>query len=443
MIIEMKKLSHYIAITILTLLAFGCTKEYEGVFPDSADERVKRELEAFKAQLLAAENGWKGYINTGTGPGFLFFMEFRDDGYVTMISDFNETSGTTVQTTTYTMKGLQQPTLSFDTYAYIHLLADPSGSVNGGVNGQGLISDFEFYLQGSGSDSLRLMGIKNKIPMVLVKATAAEREKFTDGEVGETIVQTDAYFDNNAYPWVQIGNTEVAVELDSATKIFSFLYLNQSDEVVVLGSQFIYTPDGLYLRTPLVLGNSVVQEIHWDSNVDNFYIIVNSQKIYFQEGTEPIIPLARALGFLHEFVIMDESIDGYLEKLPAAFMDIYNEAKAGVFAIEPYKLELIAIYLQFDTEDNVNMYYFVENSTGTYRAAFQYRMVVSSSDKATFTLVSTDANGEVIEPGLRPLLDYFENNTFVLDYVEDADFGTMAGFYPEQTPGANFFGLLE
>jgi hypothetical protein len=140
---------------------------------------------------------------------------------------------------------------------------------------------------------------------------------------------------------------------------------------------------------------------------------------------------------------MDESIDGYLEKLPAAFMDIYNEAKAGVFAIEPYKLELIAIYLQFDAEDNVNMYYFIQNSTGTYRAAFQYKMVVSNSDKATFTLISTDPNGEVIEPGLRPLLDYFENNTFVLDYVEDADFGTMAGFYPEQTPGANFFGLIE
>jgi hypothetical protein len=443
MIIEMKRFSHYIAFIILTLLTYGCTKEYEGVFQDSADERVRREMEAFKTQLLTAENGWKGYIYTGTGPGFLFFMEFRDDGYVTMISDFNESSGTTVQTTTYTMKGLQQPTLSFDTYAYIHLLADPSGSVNGGVNGQGLVSDFEFYLQGTSTDSLRLMGIKNGVPMVLVKATASEREKFTAGEVGETIAETDAYFKGNPFPWVQIGNREVAVELDSASKLFSFLYLDQSDNVIVLSSQFTYTPDGLYLRTPLVLGNSVIQEVHWDNNLNNFYILVNSQKIYFQEGTEPVIPLVRALGFLHEFVIMDESIDGYLEKLPAAFMDIYNEAKAGVFAIEPYKLELIAIYLQFDAEDNVNMYYFIQNSTGTYRAAFQYKMVVSSSDKATFTLVSTDPNGEVIEPGLRPLLDYFENNTFVLDYVEDADFGTMAGFYPEQTPGANFFGLIE
>ena len=79
MIIEMKRLSHYIAIIILTLLVFGCTKEYEGAFQDSADERVKRELEAFKTQLLTAENGWKGYIYTGTGHGFLFFMEFRAD----------------------------------------------------------------------------------------------------------------------------------------------------------------------------------------------------------------------------------------------------------------------------------------------------------------------------------------------------------------------------
>lgn len=439
----MKKVSYYISLLLVAILAIGCAKEYESIFQDSPDERVTRSLEDFKSELLNAENGWKGYIYTGTGPGFMFHFEFRDDGYVTMISDFNETTGTSVQTTTYTMKGLQQPTLSFDTYSYIHLLSDPSGSVNGGENGTGLIADFEFYLEDAGNDSLQLMGIKNNIPMVLVKATAAEREKFVDGEVGETIAQTSDYFINNPYPWVQQGNTELAVELDSATKILSFLYLDANENVIVLSSLFTYTADGLYLRTPLVVGGSAVQEVHWDNNVDNFYIVVNSQKLYFQEGTAPVIPLVHALGFLHQYVVMDESIEGYTEKLPPAFMDIYNDAKAGVLAIEPYQLELIAFILEFDTQDNVNMYFFVRNSTGTYRAGYRYRMNVSNSNKATFTFVSADGNGEVVEPGLEPLLSYFENNTFVLDYLEDSDFGTMAGMYPEESPGAEFFGFLE
>jgi hypothetical protein len=440
----MKKFSNYI-ILLLAIVGIlqGCTKEYETVFQESSDERVQKAIEGYRAELLSAENGWKGYIYTGTGPGFVFYMDFKEDGYVTMISDFNETTGGTVKTSTYAMKGLQQPTLSFDTYTYIHLLADPSNSVNGGENGTGLISDFEFYLESSENDSLRLVGIKNNIPMILVKATASEESKFLNGDLGEKITNTSNYFDENPYPWLQLGNTQLAVVLDSTAKVFSLGYLNQSDDVIALSSLFTYSLNGLYLRTPLTFGNTVIEEILWDNTAKNFYILNNGQKIFFQESDTPVIPLVHALGFLHQYIVMDESIDGYTEKLPPAFVAIYNAAKDGVFNVGDYKLELFAFLLEFDQSNTVNMYYFIRNNTGTYRAGFQYTMNVSNDGKATFSFLNADPNGQVISDGLAPLLNYWKDNTFAMDYHTDVDFGTMAGIYPEQIPDAYFYGLLE
>jgi hypothetical protein len=183
--------------------------------------------------------------------------------------------------------------------------------------------------------------------------------------------------------------------------------------------------------------------LFWDATLKNYYILNGNQKIYLKTSATPVIPLVYALGFLHEFVLVDPSVDGYEAKLPAAFKDIYNASKTGVYNVGTYKLELIAFALRFDATNQIQMYYFIENSTGTYRAAFTYNMNVTSDLKVTFSLVSQDANASVIASGLTPMLNYFKNNTFKIEYYVDPDFGLMAGFYPEQTPAAYFYGFLE
>jgi hypothetical protein len=61
-----------------------------------------------------------------------------------MLSDFNETTATVLKESSYRLKALQQPTLIFDTYSYLHLLSDPDPNVAGGIAGKGYNSDFEF-----------------------------------------------------------------------------------------------------------------------------------------------------------------------------------------------------------------------------------------------------------------------------------------------------------
>ena len=46
-----------------------------------------------------------------------------------MFSDFDSTSAVTLQESSYRLKAEQQPTLIFDTYSYVHVLADPNEAV--------------------------------------------------------------------------------------------------------------------------------------------------------------------------------------------------------------------------------------------------------------------------------------------------------------------------
>jgi hypothetical protein len=68
---------------------------------------------------------------------------------------------------------LQQPSLIFDTYSYLHLLADPDPNVNGGRVGAGLSSDFEFYVDSTVADTMKLVGRFNGSKAILTKGKPA------------------------------------------------------------------------------------------------------------------------------------------------------------------------------------------------------------------------------------------------------------------------------
>ena len=434
-----------ILLAVLTVAFASCSNEYEPVFDETPDDRLREQVEEMRTLLLSAPNGWKGHIFTGTGPGFFFYFDFQENGKVRMVSDFDEESGSEVMDATYLLKGLQRPTLSFDTYSYIHLLSDPTGSVNGGIDGVGLISDFEFSLDSNEEGVVELTGIKNGVKMTMTQATAQEEDEYLDGIIGNQVSQLKSYITDFKFPYVEVStNTKLAVKVDTTAKIFSLLFLDQDKNVVQLASRYTHSNDGLLLAQPLQYGSNLTfQEVLWDPIQDNYYLLNGSSRLYFENDSAPVIPLVYALGFLHQYVFVDPSVQGYQAKLPADFLNIYNTAKTGVFNVDDYQLELIAFSLLFDASNTVYMDYYVQNSTGTYRARFTYSMSVNSAGKATFNFVAQDANAAVIASGLAPLLNYFKNNTFNINYYEDTDFGVMAGFYPEQSPTAYFYGFLE
>ncbi|HKG67664.1 MAG TPA: DUF4302 domain-containing protein, partial [Segetibacter sp.] len=119
------------AVILLVISIFSsCQKDDEAIFNKSADERLNEALAAYQTKLTGATDGWKGFIYPKTGGVYTFYFKFNDANRVSMLSSFDSTSAVTLKESSYRLKGLQQPSLLFDTYSYLHALADPNGSVN-------------------------------------------------------------------------------------------------------------------------------------------------------------------------------------------------------------------------------------------------------------------------------------------------------------------------
>ncbi len=167
----MKKIVSYI-LAATTIGLSGCDK-HKDAFDKSPDERINEALATYQSALTSSQYGWKGWIYpAGLEGGVVsFYFKFNETNRVEMFSDFDSASAVTPMTASYRLKALQQPALIFDTYSYVHVLADPDGSVNGGNYGSGLISDFEFAIDSIAGDTVKLTGRFNKSKAFLVKAT--------------------------------------------------------------------------------------------------------------------------------------------------------------------------------------------------------------------------------------------------------------------------------
>lgn len=161
-------------------ISVGCDLTEDNIFSESADERLVAALEIYEEALISAPNGWLLLLETSVSGGFVNWVSFNAEGRVTMLSDIELViadaagSATTPKESSYRLKAIQTPSIIFDTYTYIHQLADPQNSVNGGTNGYGLITDFEFQVVSYDNGIFTLCGAYNDSAAYLIPATAAQ-----------------------------------------------------------------------------------------------------------------------------------------------------------------------------------------------------------------------------------------------------------------------------
>lgn len=174
----MRKSLLYICLVISVISA--CHKAEDDVFGNSPDNRLNDTLARYQTMLSGAAHGWKMIIAPAgmDGGTFSFYMQFNDSNRVKMLADFDATAAVTIKESSYRLKALQQPCLLFDTYSYLHELADPDASINGGVYGEGLYADFEFILNGIRADTIQLTGRYHESRAFLVAATAEEEAAY-------------------------------------------------------------------------------------------------------------------------------------------------------------------------------------------------------------------------------------------------------------------------
>lgn len=231
----------------------------------SVDVRVDDAIQAYTKILTTADYGWMLDVMTKEGV-YRFWVEFSDDNKVVMYTDnlhYPELNGVPREST-YNIRALQRPTLSFDTYNYISIINDPSNEISFGANNMGLETDFEFefvtYDEAAGE--FELQGRVNKVYARLVKAIEEEAAAAAEGGLQDVLAISTSY-NNGMLNRVEINGIDCDVQFSARS--VSVTYLDE-DEEAVLRTAYTYTnyEGSVFCVTPLYVEGVEVEGFLYD-----------------------------------------------------------------------------------------------------------------------------------------------------------------------------------
>lgn len=266
---------------LLALLAFSsCRKDNnDSVFPDTADERINKTLSDYQAALAGSQYGWNARLVTANGSIYNFHFSFNDANRVLMFGDIDTLTASERKESSFRLKALQQPSLIFDTYSYLHILADPDGSVNGGIDGEGLRSDFEFSLDTLTADSIKLTGRFQGSRMVLKKATQQDLDTWQNGHWKNVLLFEDLgarilnYFKRLSY-----GGVQYEIHVNSTDRTVTLIWRDGAGNPQQHTSGYIVNSSGIQLTTPLTNGANTItsfSNFSWNTGTSTFTMNVN------------------------------------------------------------------------------------------------------------------------------------------------------------------------
>lgn len=396
-----------VAIFISTFFT-ACKKDYDNVFDRSPDQRINEALNSYQSTLTSAPNGWKAFITTDSGRGstYGFYFKFSTDNRVKMYSDFDTISAVTSQTSSYRLKAQQQPTLIFDTYSYVHLLADPNEGIKltdnfnlisnvnisqGGQLGIGLLSDFEFIIDNSKikADTVELRGKVYNTKLILVKATKAEEDAYNSGQLisGLNINKILTYFKRLA-----IGAQLYDVRIDPFRRQFVFNWLDASGNLQTFTTGYYFIPGSIIFSKPFVNGGATISSftnITWNQTTETVNLNIGNTPATVTGTIFPLKVDVNAATRWYQFALTDP--DEYSVSASGFHVngvdDAYNLASLPNF----YFLLFLP---QYGTSGGINYdllgYVFLENNSLSVGYGSAFRPPVFTTDgRIIFSFLGT------------------------------------------------------
>ncbi len=277
-------------LALLTIAVVSCKKD-DYIFDQSPDERLNKALADYQAALTDAPAGWKATLQPALGAPYNFFFQFNNENRVFMYADVDTATAATRGESSYRVKAMQQPTLIFDTYSYLHILADPDGSKNGGVDGLGLLSDFEFVFQSAAEDSIVLKGKANGTVLKLEKATQAELDAWQNG-TWSNILNFLKFQDIETYfRRLILGGNTYEITVDPVGRIIRFQWLSGGSlQSFITGYSF--GSQGMILHNPLVNGNQTVDRLYdfsWNATAQTLQLSGGGTTGSIQGAVAPLL----------------------------------------------------------------------------------------------------------------------------------------------------------
>ncbi|MCC9137684.1 DUF4302 domain-containing protein [Pontibacter silvestris] len=285
-----------LGLLILSFLSACKDEEEELIQGQRPDKRLNETLTAYKAQLTSAEYGWKALLLPAGGAGYNFLFSFGEDDRVSMYSDINASTAANAMSSTYRLKGMQRPSLLFDTYSYIHILSDPDATISGGDWGQGQYSDFEFTIESATADSISLEGIYNGSKLILTRATQEDAANFIDriaanANALENINSFTTYFKR-----VSVGDKSFDVDVNTDIRLITFSYY-EGNIIQTFTTRYYLTEDGLVLLEPFVHESETITSLNsltYNTAEQRIDLVINGVSGSIQESTKPAIVDAQA-----------------------------------------------------------------------------------------------------------------------------------------------------
>lgn len=286
----MKKSILYLLFLCVSLTA--CENNDDTLFEETADARLNAALTSYEKQLVESPYGWNAVIYPGGGGTYGFHFKFDAKNRITMYSDFSDESAAKPKESSYRLKAVQTPVLIFDTYSYLHILSDPDEEVNGGVRGDGLLSDFEFSIfpDSVKAESITLVGRKNNSRLVLTKATQAQAASYAAGNLAKgalfnNITKYQAYFKR-----VTLGNVTYEITLSPSTRTIKMTWLD-GNIPKVFTSNYYFTEAGVAFSSPLVNGSQTINgftNVTWNANAGQVGVTGAGLKGTVVSATKPL-----------------------------------------------------------------------------------------------------------------------------------------------------------
>ncbi|MFY0254423.1 DUF4302 domain-containing protein [Chitinophaga sp. 30R24] len=253
---------------------FACKKGTDPVFDKSPDERINDTLSHYQQVLTGAPYGWRALVYPAGAPRsvYSFYFSFSGANRVQMFSDFDAASTNNMRESSWRLKALQQPSLLFDTYSYLHVLCDPDASHNGGVYGMGLGSDFEFAINGAQGDTVWLTGRFNQSKAILVKATQHDKDAYFQHQINRAIDSIGTIL--TYFHRLTSGKNQYDISINQYLHQVTFTWIS-GGQVKQVTTGYTYTPDGITLL-PAFRDSTVTitgfDQVKWDNGAISFTI---------------------------------------------------------------------------------------------------------------------------------------------------------------------------
>lgn len=447
----MKKLIKYS--WILVILFASCKKEEKYVFDDKPNVRIQKTLDALQKELIT-NDGWVAniYTKSSTGKAYSFYMQFKENNRVVMMSDIDAETATVPKESSYRLKWLEQPTILFDTYNYIHRLADPmpdgqggSGGV-GGTAGQGLISDFEFALTADAVAALNnnatapnftTVGRYNSVPVTFTRATPADAAYWKNGDINKEMLGIAALVKGNPYLYASI---------DDGSKIqFSFDFVNKKlSQNLVVGSTiassstpFVFGVNNLTLKDTVNVNGNLTTLITWENQ--QLYAMLNGKKSLIKSSDVPIIPIILLFGNSFKSITVPNATT-----YPGWSNDYVNRRAQAALAMKTggYNLDLGKMLYAFNPSDNSLLITVDMPQNGNlYLATFPYSYTLNDGKFKFTSLPGYNGNAGIIIGNLAPIFaQRLDVDTFTLQYFAAPDGKILAQYTSVEHPDFSFTG---